>query len=264
VTDLIRPASTIILLDGADDEPPRVYMLRRARAASFSNAYVFPGGALDPDDATLAARHGPDPDALIAHQIAAARELFEEAGLLLTHTPLSSDSLTQARAALLSDQLRFNDLLDHHLHAPLDLSSLTCFARWVTPPNERKRYDTRFFIARRSGQGLLCADGSETHDGRWVTPREMIDAYEASQIKLVPPTRIVLEQLDRAGSCAQIIRWARSLMVHPIEPQPLIIEQEIFLTLPGDPDHLGPTDAADLGLPVTRMAYRDERWWLCS
>lgn len=71
-----RPASTVVLLrDSADGL--ETLLLKRNKALLFAGGlWVFPGGALDPED--LAAADG---DELLASRIAAAREAQEESGL---------------------------------------------------------------------------------------------------------------------------------------------------------------------------------------
>ena len=89
-----RPAATLILLRDAS-EGPEIFMLKRSPSAAFvANAYVFPGGSLDSADhkaldrvrgltETEANRRlGVDTGGL-AYWVAAVRECFEEAGLLL-------------------------------------------------------------------------------------------------------------------------------------------------------------------------------------
>ncbi len=89
----IRPAATVMLVRNTG-AGPELYMLRRsARSAFLPEMFVFPGGAVDPFDAELARkrllrnadvpnaeRESADP----SFEVAALREAFEEAGILLT------------------------------------------------------------------------------------------------------------------------------------------------------------------------------------
>src|SRR5690348_563781 len=93
-----RPASTVILLrDGASGAGPEVFLVRRHEGTAFmGGAHVFPGGRVDEADRDVAepswcdgvdvAMHQldllPAVDAVAFH-VAAIRELFEEAGVLL-------------------------------------------------------------------------------------------------------------------------------------------------------------------------------------
>jgi 8-oxo-dGTP pyrophosphatase MutT (NUDIX family) len=71
-----RPASTVVLLRDAD-RGLETLLLKRNKALIFAGgAWVFPGGAVDPED--LAAAAG---DVNAASRIAAAREAREESGL---------------------------------------------------------------------------------------------------------------------------------------------------------------------------------------
>jgi 8-oxo-dGTP pyrophosphatase MutT (NUDIX family) len=86
-----RPAATLILLR----EGLEVLMLQRVHTAAFlGGAYVFPGGSLDPQDSELAHRVVGFSEAQanarlqvlsggLAYYVAAVRECFEEAGILL-------------------------------------------------------------------------------------------------------------------------------------------------------------------------------------
>jgi len=156
-----RPASTVVLLRPAD--PFEVFLVRRSDSIAFmGGAHVFPGGRVDEDDRlhdidalsvgaeAAAARMSDVPrDVAIAHHVAAVRELFEEAGVLLAR-PLDTawmPTLEQYRRDLLTGAIAFADIVRReHFHLALD--ELAYFAHWVTPEIETRRFDTRFFIAR--------------------------------------------------------------------------------------------------------------------
>jgi len=72
-----RPASTVVLLRDSDSGLETL-LLKRNKALLFAGGFwVFPGGALDPEDFD-----GVGDDAVAASRIAAAREAQEESGLL--------------------------------------------------------------------------------------------------------------------------------------------------------------------------------------
>src|SRR6267142_1872639 len=124
-----RDAATVILVSDRPDL--HVLMLERTRRAVFGpGATVFPGGAVDPGDGAPALADRviglADPAASaaqgiarggLAFRVAALRECFEEAGLLLandaaTGSPVEhDDGLAAARAELNAGALAFGDML---------------------------------------------------------------------------------------------------------------------------------------------------------
>ena len=78
----VRDAATVILVRDRPDL--HVFVLRRSAALVFApGATVFPGGAVDPEDAVLARETGLD-----EFRVAAARECLEECGIPLDPTTL--------------------------------------------------------------------------------------------------------------------------------------------------------------------------------
>ena len=145
-----------------------VFLVRRNDSIAFmGGAHVFPGGRVDPadridvetmaDGAESAAARMPDlsADDAIAHHVAALRELFEEAGVLLARNKgrlitIEADSPNRFpahRHNLLGKAVAFPAIVRTE-GLRLALDELIYFAHWVTPDIEIKRFDTRFFIAR--------------------------------------------------------------------------------------------------------------------
>lgn len=147
----IRDAATVVLVRRDGPGGARVLMGQRGAGAAFMpSKYVFPGGAVDADDAAvplagpLAAEvrarlaalpvtaAPPPPEAMIA---AAVRELWEEAGLRLARPgpwdrPAPPDWDAFAHAGLIPDP-----------------GALRFIFRAVTPPGRTRRFDARFFLA---------------------------------------------------------------------------------------------------------------------
>ena len=170
-----RQAATVLLLRDAaplsgGPAELEVYLLRRTRGMPFAGGMTaYPGGGVDPRDGdTEIAWAGPSPqewaqafgcDERVARELvcAAVRETFEEAGVLLAGPvdgdgvagvvpSVSGDDWEQQRQALLSRELSLAELLAARgLAVRSDL--LRPFAHWITPPNENRRYDTKFFAA---------------------------------------------------------------------------------------------------------------------
>src|SRR3954470_12013431 len=120
-----RPASTVVLLRTAN--PFDVFLVRRSDSIAFmGGAHVFPGGRVDAADrwddveaagdaTTAAAARMKDvaPDVAVAHHVAALRELFEEAGVLLAR-PLATtltEQLERDRRDLLAGTTTFAEII---------------------------------------------------------------------------------------------------------------------------------------------------------
>jgi len=234
-----RPAATVVLLRDASPAP-EVFMVRRHEGVgSFRGAHVFPGGRVDEHDhADPAWADGVDralrqlsvlpEDEAIAFFVAAARELFEEAGVLLARDR-SGQYVSLAQAA---DHERFTQYR-HDIHARrcsfveivereglrLALDTLTLCAHWVTPPVEGKRFDTRFFVAWLPPGQVPAHDEKETTESSWMTAADAIRAGDERQIQLPPPTWMTLRELEAFKSVEQIIAAARTRTVVRREPR---------------------------------------------
>lgn len=265
-------AATVVLLR----EGPRgmeVLLVQRHRATAFmGGAHVFPGGKLDAADASIELAKGSDDEALLralgpsetidatmarALHVAAARETFEEAGVLLgAHTP--GTSLGEARARLNAGEPLTSVLAS--IGARLDLDRLVPLSRWITPAVERKRFDTRFFLAalEPAEAEAACSEAHETVSWLWATPGEAVERHLAATIDLPPPTLRTLELLRDAGSPAEALARARATpppLVRPVFHAP---ESGWVLSLPGDPGH---PERSPVLAGSTRFVCRDGRWF---
>lgn len=220
-----RPASTVMLVrdgvqvaGGSAGGAPEVFMIRRVSTMDFApNMWVFPGGGVDARDADPHLPWvGPSPQdwasALVAADeaqarelvIAAAREVFEECGVLLAgpdeHTVVADVSGAEweaERQALLSREQSFAQLLmKRGLVLRTDL--LRARAHWITPVIEPKRFDTRFFAALLP-EGQVPDDATTEADTvAWVAAAELLAELEAGTAMMFPPTKVCLEQVVAA------------------------------------------------------------------
>ena len=222
----IRPAATILLL--RDDPQLQVLMVKRHHQIDFaSGALVFPGGK------THAGDHDPawsdwtvgwnDFDAeQRALRIAAVREVYEEAGVLLARDragePFGGDDrAAAAREAVSKDEKPFLGLVKE-LDVRLDLGALTVFARWITPNMMPKRFDTWFYLARADSDQLAVCDGWETVDVEWIAPGEAIRLAAAGERTVIFPTRMNLQLLAEAGDAPDAIARAMARTLVTVEP----------------------------------------------
>jgi 8-oxo-dGTP pyrophosphatase MutT (NUDIX family) len=222
-----RLAATVILMRTPFD----VYLTRRSSNSAFAaDAFVFPGGTVEPQDSSPAARariHGRTDDAAARTLlVAATRELFEEAGVLLACTKagdrieaerMNAEEIARERAGVRSGTLRFADFLAaHDWYA--DARALAPFSHWITPSSEPRRYDTHFFLAIAPADQTVSADSVETHDGCWISPGEALARHRARRLHLVYPTIKHLERLAAFGELQSLCDFARSKPICTIEP----------------------------------------------
>ncbi|SBT52182.1 NUDIX hydrolase [Micromonospora narathiwatensis] len=232
-----RVAATVLLLrpTGVDFE---VYVIRRVAAMAFGGMYAFPGGGVDPSDSQAhLGWAGPDPagwgdrlglapDAAQAVVCAAAREVFEEAGVLLAGPDpagvvgdVSGDDWETARQDLEARRTGFADLLaGRRLTLRSDL--LLPWSRWITPEFEPRRFDTYFFVALLpEGQRTRDVSGEADHT-LWIRPADALARAEAGELNMLPPTLVTLAQVAAAGDLAGVTAAAATRdAATPITPR---------------------------------------------
>lgn len=240
-------------------------MVRRGKRAAFmADAFVFPGGRVDPDEPFRAAG-------------AAAREAFEEAAVLLAATPdgrvIHTDGETwvsEARRALHSKTVRLGQVLaERGLRLAVDL--MVPFARWVTPSSEPRRYDTWFFLAHMPEGQTVGHDDIEVSEHRWGTPAQLLEANQRGEIKLPPPTFWHLSDLQGLNTVDEALAWGRKRPRRAVRPKLVLVGETLavvlpwdseFDSLPGEGDPLAPDDllAGPLATSITRFLLTDGRW----
>ena len=189
-------AAVILLRQNTDPNNPEVYWVQRSEKLAFLGGYhAFPGGQIDATDADVEVRNSPDA-ATTAMISGAARELFEELGVLVAH---GGDTLTKGqRASLLDDletgRMSWPALLKHYeLH--LDANDFTYAGRWVTPPFNARRFDTWFFVVDCPPKQEPYLTSGELDDGEWITAREAYERWLRDDVVAVPPTLHALRTL---------------------------------------------------------------------
>ncbi|WP_208028269.1 NUDIX hydrolase [Rhabdothermincola sediminis] len=280
----LRPAATIMLVrDGS--EGLEVFMLRRNLRSDFvGGAYVFPGGAVDDHDrhenleAVCAGRTDAEASAQLgvergglAFWVAAIRESFEEAGVLLAYGPDGAvvrldDPGAGARFASHRRDVdrgarRLVDICaEEGLRLAVD--GIFYFSHWITPEGAPRRYDTRFFVARAPDGQVPFHDDHEVIASLWVRPSEALARHRAGEFELIYPTMRSLVTLERFASADELLGAAAAIEEVPaIEPR--IVEDEggggYRIVLPGDPgyDDVVPAVLPE-GVPMNKLLVRRE------
>ena len=220
-----RPASTIVLMRPS----MKILFLRRSRKASFfPNAWVFPGGRVDLDDALIPTQGSVEGLENKAYGVAALRECFEEAGVWIgLGNPSESfrQELNHRKTTLKEDATLI-----------ADLDRLSLFSRWITPTTEPKRYDTLFFLAQltENEHPIPQADQHETVESAWYTPTEVIEEHKKGEVSLAPPTLLTLMELEKYDSYSELMKGKRDM--RPILPLHYR-DPELEILLPGHPKH---------------------------
>ena len=223
-----QPAAMVVLLrDGRDG--PEAYLQRRPAGMGFAGGlWVFPGGRVDeadrdpvvdaswsgPPPAAWAERLGLPVDQARGQVVAACRETLEEAGLLLATPAAAAEELAAARDELLAGAADFAELLAR-LGVRLDSGRLRYWAWWVTPEEEPRRYDTRFFLAGLPGDAAVTAHPAEAEGERWLPPGE---AAADQSMPMLPPTRYTLRDLAAFGTVEAALAAGADRRVERILP----------------------------------------------
>ncbi len=254
----LQDAATVMLVrDGSDGL--EVFMLRRNLDSDFvGGAYVFPGGAVDAEDglpavealcrgrsdAEVSAFLGIDSGGL-AFWVAAIRESFEEAGVLLAYDgdgdvihlddPRTTERFRVHRDDVDQSRRRLIDVCrDEGLQLAVD--RMHYFSNWITPEGAPRRYDTRFFVSAAPPGQTPLEDGVETIAHLWVTPGEALARNRAGGFEMIFPTIVSLEAIDRFDSAADLLDAAAHITDVPAI-LPRIIGEEgggFRIVLPGD------------------------------
>jgi 8-oxo-dGTP pyrophosphatase MutT (NUDIX family) len=257
---VFKDAATVILIRPAKAGGWEIFLARRNQKQAFmAGAYVFPGGQLEETDS------GPqlenyiktadvfDPCRLLQDSslpkekalgffIAAIRETFEEAGILLggkttgnfvsfydenvlkrfnDYRPkLNASQITLAEIALKEKILLFPD-------------TLIPYAHWITPEFEKMRFNTYFFLAKLPPCQTPVADTVELTESLWVAPQKALEMQHEQKILLMPPTLKTIEELSAFRDIEELVFATKKKIIYPILPQ----LAGNSLMLPHDPEY---------------------------
>ncbi len=273
-----RDAATIMLVRDCESEAGpalEVCMLQRHLNSDFvGGAYVFPGGKVDDEDRTPAAeeacalRSDAEASAMLgvesgglAFWVAALRECFEEAGVLLAYQDagvIREDTLVDVhdagtrrrlaalRVALNAGEVRFLDACRGE-GLRLATDRVHYFSHWITPEPAPKRYDTRFFVAALPPGQVPIHDDLETVDTVWVRPDDALARAKAGEFDLIFPTMKNLEAISRFATSDELLAAAAAVeRVPTVLPRVVVDERGFRILLPGDP---GYDEAVGQGTP---------------
>lgn len=262
----IRAAATVMLID---DRPNlQLFMMERHANTVFAGGmWVFPGGAVDaaddPEIFQAISIHRSDEQASklmnidsggLAYYIAAIREAFEEAGILLAlrkhnHQPLDltapdMEKRFQKHRDDINDSSRdFIEIIrDEDLI--LDAGEMHYIARWITPEGPPRRFDARFFIARMPQNQTPMHDDGELVHSSWMSPKEILRKAEAGEMVLMSPTLRMVKNLALFDSAEQVIEAASANLM---DERARVTKEDRVIVMPGEPGYEDGLDEIESG-----------------
>jgi 8-oxo-dGTP pyrophosphatase MutT (NUDIX family) len=260
----IKPAATVLLIRDRDGGGIEVFMLQRTFNAAFaSGMFVFPGGKVDEVDASVEIGDLcdglSDADASaqlgiasggLAYWVACIRECFEEAGVLLAKYSGTGEVIRFDRDDIIEEfnkerenihdgSLALLELIERE-NLRLTTDEIFYISHWITPMGERRRFDTRFFIARAPAAQYPLHDNGETIQSFWISPEEAIRRSHDKDLMLMPPTKANIEWLLPFHSTEEAMAAAKILG----KPQTILPKLKVDsdgrvlgIAMPGDPGY---------------------------
>ncbi len=239
-----KDAATVMLVRDSDRHGGlEVFMLRRNLRSEFvGGLYLFPGGAVDPADrlpelaGACRGRTDGEASALLGVSegglgfwVAAVRECFEEAGVLLAYPgsgTTGEQDLAAAGERFVSfdgpgRQRRFGEhrhSLDSGRLGMLDLcrqerlvlatDRIHFFSHWITPLGAPRRYDTRFFVAPAPPSQVPLHDDREAIASVWRRPADALEQCRSGEMEMIHPTIRNLEEIGRFDTASDLLAAA--------------------------------------------------------
>jgi 8-oxo-dGTP pyrophosphatase MutT (NUDIX family) len=256
---ILRDAATVMLVrDGRDGL--EVFMLRRNLNSVFvGGAYVFPGGAVDGADRHIdlepvcAGRSDEQASESLgieagglAFWVAAIRECFEEAGVLLAYDE-HGDMIRLGEASVARRFQRHRESVDRGERRLIEICAeerlrlavdhLHYFSHWITPEGAPRRYDTRFFVCAAPPEQTALHDNREAIADIWIRPADALERYERGEFELIFPTVMSLQAIGRFDSSLDLLSAAAAAAEAPGEQPRLSADGHgVRIHLPGDAD----------------------------
>lgn len=225
MTDVpILPAATTVCLRDGERGLEVLLVRRTSKLVFYGGAWVFPGGRVDKEDASVIdagsgtdrARYQQGPA-----RRAAVREAHEEAAIVLQPDVL----------------------------VPL--------SHWTTPPGRPRRFATWFFVAHAPG-GDVSIDEGEIEQHRWSTPADALAARAAGEIELPPPTFVTLDWARQFTSVADALADAHAGTLTRYVPRPVLRQDGVISLYEGDAGY--ETQDADVDGPRHRLWMKRSGW----
>jgi len=248
------PSASLVLMkqDSQDNESASIdlFMVKRTPKAAFApGALVFPGGVLEEVDSLvqwlnycdLPANTGSSNEAseILAYQIAAIRETYEESGILLARQQSSEEmlddealkGLESQRQQLLDGSLSFLEFIAEN-NLVVCISGLYSFGHWITPEQSPRRFDTLFFLAKAPSNQTGQYDGGEIVECQWFPCEQILEFAKSGEYSVVFATEMNVLWISQCGSIRAALEKAQQTEPYTVTAQVEIRGEEVFLVIP--------------------------------
>ncbi|KAA8899157.1 hypothetical protein TRICI_006385 [Trichomonascus ciferrii] len=183
MSKVIKQSASLLVVAPSNE----VLFMRRPSHGSYPSAHVFPGGVLEPDDPHLT--------------YCALRETYEETGLLISPEGGSRPQLHSVGMETYEDALRANGTNPSHYDWTKPHSiGLTPMSQWITPPHNKKRFATQFYLYQAPHAfDLQHVKSSEVDKIEWLSPDEALSQFKSGNISMMPPQFYLMTALSEKG-----------------------------------------------------------------
>ncbi|MCX5850144.1 MAG: NUDIX hydrolase [Deltaproteobacteria bacterium] len=257
---VLKNAATVILIRPSKAGHWEIFLARRHQNQNFmAGAYVFPGGQLEEADSDphleqhiktsdvfhpgrLLRDESLPREKALGFFIAAIRETFEETGILLGGKTIGNyillnnketiQKFNQYRIQLNAFQITLAEIVRKE-EISFFPEALIPYSHWITPEFVKKRFSTRFFLAKLPPGQTPVADAMELAESLWITPQNALEMNRQKEIILMPPTLKTTEELSAFRDIDELFSAAKTKTIYPILPQ---LAGNI-LKLPHDPEY---------------------------
>ena len=254
-----QPAATVLLVRDTQEDGIEVFLIERAAKTNFGGAYVFPGGKVDLEDSSdefsEICQGVSDEEASsalgierggLAYWVAVIRECFEEVGILLAYRKEGGnfdpeDESEKERFVNYRNRLNDGEKVLANMCESEELflatDRLAYLAHWITPKIEKRRYDTRFFIAQAPEGQEAIHDGSESVNSIWIKPEEALKQFEEGKLLMIMPTIKNLESICGFSNTKELLESKNAINpydIATIEPKFFMENGKMVGLMPGD------------------------------
>lgn len=194
MTAIPKNAAVIVLLKDKDD--PKVFWVKRSEQLKFMPGFhAFPGGQVDESDLAISVTNCVDQESALM-RVAAVREFFEEAGVLLAKgaAKLTTEQRREKRQALHNNLKTFKEILEED-NLEIDGATLIEAGRWVTPPMAPRRFDTCFFITWLDDDQEPEIHDGELAEGEWIRPQDAHEMWKRGEVMFASPMLHIIQSL---------------------------------------------------------------------